>query len=443
MDTVICFDGSKAKKSECRYIKQDYYKIGDPEIKDSGHCYLITDRKGQSKYYRINSGYIEWDYEQEKYVLKHEESLVYGLVSGDGTMGYFTPNVFNNVYINPESSLNGSHIREPIADLITAINEQAAEQYSDFFSYVDGLYYKFEDSYSTAQINRERKYHDLLRYNNPVKLFYPPFEEVYNAEESNVWKYMQKLYKEYEPEISEHSKNLGDLVGDLTFGFECETNTGNLPIHQLYRNGIIPLRDGSIGGHEYTSIPLQGPKGVQNIVNFFKEANKYCAVNQHCSVHFHIGNVFTDKSLKERKLIMIAIYMLYYYIQNEIWEIIPPYKRSNQYFRTKHAFKDHCQPLKSLGLTYNRIYNSDGEINEDELEDSFTSLFRFLNDGVMPDSDHNIMTRRHIKDGASKWNINSRYYALNLYNAAFGNSDTVEFRAYSATTTPTRLWLIS
>lgn len=436
MDKIVTFDGSVAQKSECRFIKGDYYKIGNPSIKDSGQCFkLLNNTTGESKYYRINSGYVEFDHEQNEYVLKNQENLIQGYVDKKGTIGFFTPNQFKNVYVQTEASLTG-HTGVPSTGT-PCIDAETAEGFADFHSLVDGFYYYLNPNYSEEEIKLEKAYHEKYRRRTSTrKILYNKFEESYNAAESNMFKYMIDTFEESPIDTTEKANQIDNLLGGLSFGYECETNSGRVPEKELYLNGVLPLRDGSINGHEYTSIPLRSSKGVQAMINFFNVAKDYCGVDQSCSLHFHIGNVFKGLSLQERKELMIAIYMLYYQLQGEIWEIVPPYKRSNDYFKTKRDFKDHCQPLRTLGLMHNRIINREGEIDEKELERSFADLFRFLNDGRPACSDYNIKTRTHHKAGAAKWNITSRYYALNLYNAAFSKSDTVEFRAYSGTVNP-------
>ena len=425
--TVITFDGLEVPRSLCRKIKNDFYKIGDINKKDSGGCYNINGR-----FYRINSGLIVWDYEQEQYILSHGD-LLYGYVDKK-ELGYFTKNKKKNVYIRkncPIISNTGMH--DPG---IVCLNEEVAKKNSNFLSLIDGFYYNLEENFTKEQKLKSEEYHTLYskRYNYG-KIPYEGFDSgTYSISESVA---VENLNKEYETSDISINKNVGELFkffNGLSFGYEEETMGGRLPENMLYKYGIVPLRDGSIGGHEYTSIPYRDEKGLQSFVNAFKEGyNKFCYVDQNCSLHYHIGNIFENLSEREFKLQLIAIYMLYYYIQSELWEIIPPYKRSNDYFKDKKDFKDHCKPLKSLSLVYNKIYR-DGGINNEELDKYFNILFRFVNDGIPMNTNNNLVTRRHYKYGQPKWHIDSRYYSINMFNALFSNSRTIEFRAMSPTT---------
>ena len=54
---VITIKGEEVLISKCRKFNKLYYKIGDPKIKDSGDCYLISE-----KYYREETGQIVYNY---------------------------------------------------------------------------------------------------------------------------------------------------------------------------------------------------------------------------------------------------------------------------------------------------------------------------------------------------------------------------------------------
>lgn len=426
--TVVTFNGSTALREDCRKIKNEYYKVGNVFKKDSGGCFKIGE-----KFYRINSGLITWDYEKQEYLLSNCD-MIYGYVEKD-VRGYFTPNPIKNVYIRHNCPLLNNIIlaRESV---VPCINTKVAELNSDFLSYIDGYYYNLKTLDEKDQV-RSRIYHvkEFKRYyygKEPYKGF---DSGTYNISESSSVSVLKKVFELSPLDIQNYSKELYKVFDGLSFGYEEETQGGRLPEYMLYKYGIVPLKDGSITGHEYTSIPYKDEKGLQAFIDAFANGyNSHCAVDQNCSLHYHIGNIFEKLSEQDTKLLLIAIYMLYFYIQNEVWEIIPPYKRSNEYFREKKEFKDHCKPIKTLQLIYNNIYNQDGSINKDQLAYWFNILFRFVNDGVAQDSTFNFKSRIHIKSGQPKWHIDSRYYSINFYNALFAPSRTVEFRAMSPTT---------
>ena len=72
--------------------------------------------------------------------------------------------------------------------------------------------------------------------------------------------YAHSLYK---PTINKTVEKFAPALKDLTFGVEFETVNGAVPAFKCKQLGLMPLRDGSIAGLEYATIPLQGEKGLQ------------------------------------------------------------------------------------------------------------------------------------------------------------------------------------
>lgn len=432
---IICFNGETAPRASCRKIKGEFYKVGDQKIKDSGHCYKINNR-----YYRINSGYIDWNYEDNEYQIINTEQMIYGIVGSKGEEGYFTRNLSKNVEVRKYCPHFTSY-----GDADICINDEIASLYADFQSEVDGYYYKL-DSYDSDNRKKSQSLHVGLKKYYYSKIGYRNFDSgIYNISEI---KNKDQICEEYEKtnlKIEDYTKEINKILNGLSFGYEEETQAGRIPENILFKYSVVPLKDGSISGHEYTSIPYYNEKGIQSFIDMFStHYPKYCIVDQNCSLHYHIGSIFKDMNKQEKMLSLLSIYLLFFYLQTEIFEIIPPYKRSNEYFKTKKDFKNHCQKIETLGLIYNKIYNENGSINDTELERAFNILFRFVNDGVSQNEISNFENRRSMKAGEPKWHIHNRYYALNLYNAFFSKSETVEFRMMSPTTNIHKalFWLI-
>lgn len=437
MDVVITYDGTSAKKSECRLIKGDFYKIGDPKVKDSGQCYRLFNKSRNKKmYYRINTGLIEWDWAKEEYVLlENFTDRLYGIVKEDGTKGYFTPSKYDVVVVRNLCPILTGRGAARNSEIL-CINEKVAQKYSDFQSSTDGFFYKLDDiTYSRTNIKESEKYHNNTDHKYYYgKELYAGMGEYYNLSDSGgIKEKITKSFHNFDLQPSQAAQVIHKLLGGHSFGYEEETESGRLQANLLFKYGIVPLRDGSIKGHEFTSIPYDDAKGVEAYLQAFNYYKKFCLVSQNNSLHYHFGNVFSDISDNEEfKKQFIALYMLYYYVQKEIWDIFPPYKKSNDYFKTKRDYKDHCKDLKSLRLTDNSIYSS-GTLDKKELDRCFNDIFRLVNDGSPMDVNYNLSTRRHIKSGRNKWEINSRYHALNLFNVLFSDSRTVEFRAAPGT----------
>ena len=101
---------------------------------------------------------------------------------------------------------------------------------------------------------------DVNRHNFPFGRENFPYNldrVVYNAKfEEHLFKNKQKVLNNIE------FKYIKEFP--YTFGLEFETAGGYLPQHQLYELGLIPLRDGSITGIEFTTVVLQGNKGLNS-----------------------------------------------------------------------------------------------------------------------------------------------------------------------------------
>ena len=74
-----------------------------------------------------------------------------------------------------------------------------------------------------------------------------------------------------------------------TFGLEFETSQGYVPEDVCYRDGLIPLRDGSITGPEYSTVILKGGEGLSLLHQQIETLKEYTNFNKECSLHVHLG----------------------------------------------------------------------------------------------------------------------------------------------------------
>ena len=96
------------------------------------------------------------------------------------------------------------------------------------------------------------------------KRLYATLPEKYNSSDlMDKFNVPQRVLK-YNPISFNAQEKLGLKY---SFGFEFETSGGNIPLEELYRTGLMPLRDGSISEHEYTIIPLVGDFGLPVLEN--------------------------------------------------------------------------------------------------------------------------------------------------------------------------------
>ena len=182
-----------------------------------------------------------------------------------------------------------------------------------------------------------------------------------------------------------------------TFGLEYETSAGYIPQEELYRVGLIPLRDGSITGIEYSTIVLGGNKGINALREQLKVLREYTIFDQDCSLHIHFGHFKLSPQVLFRLNNLFASSDIGYYS-------VPWAFETNRY---KSNGKSYCK----MNVPFS----------------DFNSLYRtyvgreFFGDLFQP----------HPSDtsGDRKWNVVSRYKALNLINAiCYDNAKTAEFR---------------
>ena len=184
-----------------------------------------------------------------------------------------------------------------------------------------------------------------------------------------------------------------------TIGLEFETSLGYIPEDVCFRDGLIPLRDGSIPGLEYSTIVLSGSKGLSLLSQQIDTLKKYTVFNKECSLHIHFGGF----PLNPDKI--FRLYRICRTLESSIRRITPLYTfESSQYKANK---KDYCKQLQ--------VY--------EDFDDMYMRLVgkSFYGDLCQP----------HPKDlqRKAKWHINTRYYWCNFINILCYNiNKTIEFR---------------
>ena len=232
--------------------------------------------------------------------------------------------------------------------------------------------------------------------------------------------------KHYIPSLKlNNEENISKLIQDLSFGLEFETVAGQIPKNIHNRLGLIPLRDGSIAGLEYVTIPLSGVKGICNIVESVKELKYRTEYNDTCSMHLHIGNIPRTPEF------ITAFFKLTLALQDEIFSMFNLYKKYN----FKYKNKNYSAPFN----TYDILSRLDPVITKDNLIKNFDVIFTELSEGyslgTYGDRGDLSQVHHHPKDpsGHQKWNIHSRYHIHNFVPLIFGNKKTIEFRIHTPT----------
>ncbi len=378
------FENTFYRRSDCVQVGATFYPKDHPNLElnwETGQYFI----KGSG--IRVMKGIVGVENDTLKY-------------------GYFTPNPNNNIPCYNE--VTGA--RE------TLLNDKVIENSKLFCENIsEGVIY-----YNPKMTDNHRKGYKNIRncFDWTVKK--------YNIED-NTGEYKKKtmLYENYNHEekvpAALYSKYL-----NYSFGFEFEVGSGFIPDYIQNRHGLVICRDGSIdgGGPEFVTVPLKGPKGVSSLIQLCNFAKDRVLMDMSCSTHLHLGGFPTDRKS------MVALYMLGYSIQNDLFSMLPPYKKYWEGFKKKN----YCKFLDSMNLI------PTSEMDDRKIQSYYESIIVFLSDfRITYDQYHPDM--KH--PSGAKWDIENRKYWINMVNMAFSNRHTVEFRAHQATFNPTKTlnWL--
>lgn len=398
MKKVITTHGGKTvSPSICRYIMGEYY------IKNEECFYL------DGSWYRINSPNLYKDHETGKWLTKKklakDDKMKYleGIVAIDKdknpVIGYFTSNKKKNVKIF------SSNIP---AKIDYCLSEELCDKLK--FTLYNGIY---ADKEHITYMMRESKFSlNNIKRNLPYRASEVLFEflEEYN-------KFPEKISPRFDTPIFQDLK--------YTFGVEIETHNGVIPENKCYKLGLIPLRDGSINGIEYATIPLSGPEGVESIYNAYETVHKHCTVSKSNSVHLHLGGYPRTKEA------IVALYTLLFQIQDELYTYFPSGYRNTASIKQR----DYCSPLPLI-----RAGRGSYQV---KLDARFESLYEWISGG---ETFQNFSLAEHPGDrsGNHKWQVLQRYKNVNLISLIFGSRGTVEFRIHNPTIDPNKIvnWLL-
>lgn len=134
-----------------------------------------------------------------------------------------------------------------------------------------------------------------------------------------------------------------------TFGLEFETSMGYIPEDLCFRDGLIPLRDGSITGLEYSTIVLQGNNGLSLLQQELKSLKKYTAFNKECSLHIHLGGFPLNPKAIIRAQILCRL------LEYDIASLVPEYTFTSSEYKANK--KDYCSRLQAY-QDFNHMYYS-------------------------------------------------------------------------------------
>ena len=394
---VITIKGEELPISQCRKFNKLYYKLGDINIQNSGDCYLIN-----GKCYREETGLIVYNYSIKEYVILNDNLLqgVVDVVDGNLIIGYFN----NNTKYSKITDKNGkSHWLYNVE--IFNNNKEYREHLST------GNFYHI----STLQSWKFNK----IEFPNKNYKYSLPYDS-----KGIIGNNLKNYNENYNPEISQNIKNYAPLLENLSFGLEFETTKGHIPDRVLNQYGLIPLRDGSISGIEYVTVPMEGEKGLQCTADILKELKKRTSYSDEtCSLHLHLGNIPRTKEF------ILAFFKVGMKIQDEMFQMFPLYKKYNYHIKNKN----YSAPLP----TFEILSQLDPIIDSRNIDENFGILYKYLSMGQefksVGNNLENVLSHPADPNGNQKWLVKCRYFLYNLVPLIFGNKQTIEFRIHTPT----------
>lgn len=211
-----------------------------------------------------------------------------------------------------------------------------------------------------------------------------------------------------------------------TFGVELETSLGLLPRELCKSLDLNAVGDRSIGALEYVTEPLHGTYGMAKLMSQVEWISKYCAVDDSCGVHVHVGGADGAETPIFNRAFSVYSIMLGTQIEKELFSLMP----DNRMDRRNSSGLPYCGSIlefSDTNMTNGRKMLSKFVFGHDEGFDGDD----FKSTGVVPDNSSYELSR---------W-ASTRYKWLNLINCNTNNSNrrngggfvTIEFRAFNGT----------
>lgn len=322
---VETFDGTIASKRDCRFIKGEFY------LKNK-QCFLIDD-----VWYRVNSGFIVFDHEKGSWVVvKSNPQLVKGVIGYDDNkkeiiLGMFSPNPYKNVSISLKNGMSFNCINVDVLPI--------------------GVFK--EDPRNMNFVPIEQKItkgvpaNTFGNHNYPFTLQY--CVKHYDSTSMDMFNNILKRNVNY---TKSNIASYASCIGDYSFGLEFETCRGKIPNYRLLDTGLVPLRDGSIAGIEFATIPLSGKKGVAILEEACENLSKYTTFSEQESLHLHIGNTMSTKRY------IGYLYTVCCILEKEIYSMFPRYYAQTSKFKARG--RDYNMPLKReyVGMTAEETFDN-------------------------------------------------------------------------------------
>lgn len=226
-----------------------------------------------------------------------------------------------------------------------------------------------------------------------------------------------------------------------TFGTEHETICGVLPPYldkelnyEAVHDGSLRKENGDPGdGAEYVSGVLTGDTGFLQEKKLTNQMTNRCKVDKKCGLHVHIGGVTFNKAT------VVSSYKMFKMIEKELFEMMPPSRRDNQY----------CRELNNINLKFTESDFLNSLEYEMLIDDYYNKIVNFVSS--TEEGTSRVINKKKNHPRGNKCGFDhhtARYCWVNYVPAIFdtrGNGVyTIEFRNHPGTASyiKTKYWIL-
>jgi len=331
----------------------------------------------------------------------------------------------------PDTKIEAFTYDNKIADKCIYIHFKKGNNITTMWADVTRIPTKF---YVESMINAEF-YHLSFLPNKDLK--YPKYRKVNAIKKSNKLNGELSLAEQYKYGIKTPTYNRTEGKR-YSFGVELETIRGFLPKYldkdlnyEAVHDGSLREGDNDVMGAEYVTGVLVGDTGLQQLKRLTNELTRRCKLDKKCGMHLHLANFDLSKQS------IVLLYKLLMMVENEMFSILPPTRRNNEY----------CRNLKKIKLDFTKesFTSSEYKILIDKY---YADILTFVSGGKSLSNQVNRKKEHPLGHKCGYNHASARYCWVNLVPTLFdtrGNGVyTVEFRSHSGTTSyeKIKMWLL-
>jgi len=340
---ILTNTGRELPKNKCISIQNNWYEVVPRNVKakfPNDSCIVVEElsKDGKNAHRRLAPvGQYFWSEQDKLYIQYNSDTYV---KTQDGLEV-----VLLKTAILAATSFD-YHNNKDVSTLFAFKSEEEAIKAGYRISPYNGIFYPFNNS----SMSLFSKIYDIENNGNLKsdyvgrfgKWNYNTFDLGQYGQDGNIMFDVLQNYFDNVASKNLKSTNISKYNKFLnhTFGLEFEAWHGHLPEFLCFKNGLLPVKDGSLegAGTEYITTIIKPNNALERIEKMCDDMSTVLTANKSCSLHIHVGNVPTDKKY------IVALYMLLYQLRSEFFQVIPPYKHELGYLLTKRPHpKDHCK----------------------------------------------------------------------------------------------------